>query len=261
MNLKGRALRRALQTADAHRVGGSSDIPLIVDTTELISPEVAYEMLAKNTNNRPINWQRVEEYADVMRRGEWVLHAQGIILDTAGNVLTGQKRLWAVIYSGASVYMRVSRGNSPAVARLLDRGTPQSARDLATRGTGRKHSPLEASIARGILVLKGDPRPRTDALADVIETYAKILAALLSKTAGTCRTRAVLMILSAICVESIDVERALVVARQLEQLAEQLDRVLQPNGAARCWGRGSLFGFALEKARLLVQDVRVTPSE
>jgi hypothetical protein len=254
--MKGRALRRALQTKDAYRIGGPTEIPLIVDTTELISPDVAYELLLKNNNNRPINWQRVEEYARIMARGEWALHAQGIILDTSGNILTGQKRLWAVIYSGTAVYMRVSRGNPPTVGKLLDRGTPQSARDLASRGTGRGHSPVEASVARGILALKGNLRPSTDALAATIEAHAEAMAALLAKSAGTKKTRAVLMILAAICTEVIDTQRALIIARQLDQLAQELEHVLQPHGAAGCWGRGSLFGFALEKARLLVQAPR-----
>ena len=90
--IKGKALRKALETKEAYRL--TEDIPLIIDTTEWITPETAQEMLKRNKHNRPVNWNKVEEYADIMAGGQWQLHAQGIILDCDGNILTGQKRLW-----------------------------------------------------------------------------------------------------------------------------------------------------------------------
>ena len=55
-----KALRRAEKTKDSIRIGG--DVPLSVDTTELITPIVAQEMLKCNKANRPVNWNKVEEY-------------------------------------------------------------------------------------------------------------------------------------------------------------------------------------------------------
>ena len=164
--LKGKALRRALETTDVLRV--NADVPLIVTTTELITPTIAKDMLRRNPHNRPINWSKVEEYAETMRVGRWRLHDQGIMLDTADNVLTGQKRLWAVIKAGVNVYMRISRGNPPETAAVIDRGVPQSSRDLAARETGRLHSPTEASLARAILVLRGNLKPSADVIAAVL---------------------------------------------------------------------------------------------
>jgi len=249
--MKGKALRRALESSDALRVG--ADVPLIVDTTELISPETAQAMLTRNKSNRPINWKKVEEYAAVMARGAWALHAQGIILDTDGNILTGQKRLWAVVYSGVNVYMRVSRGNPPATATLIDRGTPQSARDLASRGTGKKHSPTEASIARGVCVLAGNLRPSLDTLAATIERLSPIVEPLLVETAGTKKTKSVLMILAAICGTGRTEADARTLAKQTELLAGRLDRALEPQTSAACWGRGAAFGLAMENARRIVE--------
>ena len=99
-----KAMKRAMETKDAIRLSGK--IPLIVDSTEEISPEIAQEILKKNKANRPINWHKVEEYADLMARGQWKLHSQGIIIDDKGNLLTGQKRLWAIVYSGVTIPMR-----------------------------------------------------------------------------------------------------------------------------------------------------------
>jgi hypothetical protein len=245
--MKGKALRRALATSDVHRI--TEDVPLIEDRTELITPDVAYAMLERNTHNRPINWRKVEEYADAMRRGEWLLHAQGIILDGHGNVLTGQKRLWAVIYSGKSVFMRVSRGNPAEVAKLLDRGTPQSSRDLAARDTGRKHSPVEASLARGVLALSGTVRPSADLLAETMARYAHAASQVLSLTKGMKKTRAVLMVLAAIVAEGESDEARSSLVKQVDAAVRRLQAAIAPQTPEGCWGRGAAFTLAMEHAR------------
>lgn len=249
--MRGRALRRALETTDAVRLNAS--VPLITDTTELITPTVAQEILQRNRSNRPVNWQRVESYASSMLRGEWQLTAQGLILDEEGCLLTGQNRLWAVVYSGTSVYMRVSRGNPRSAGPILDRGMPQSSRDLATRTTGRKHSPTEASLARAALAMEGMVRPSADCIAGRISILGDRSSALLRATSGTRKTKAVLMILGAIAQLAQSVEMALRVAPQVELLAGRLEKALEPQCSAnQCWGRGAAFSLAMEQARRLV---------
>jgi hypothetical protein len=251
--MKGKALRRALET-DAIRVG--ADLPMIQDSTELITPESAKEFLKRNQYNRPINWRAVEEYAGAMKRGGWKLHAQGVVLDTEGNILTGQKRLWAVIYANTNVYMRVSRGNPVDTARLLDRGTPQSSRDLAARETNRRHSPIEASIARCVCVLNGTLKPSVDQLALAIADCDATSTMVLSETKGTKKTRAILMILGAIVEVSCSTEDAKRLAKQAEWFASRLDTALKPATAEQCWNRGAAFGLALESARRIVEEAR-----
>lgn len=249
--MKGRALRRALQTTDSIRV--NSDVPLITDTTELITPALAHEMLQRNKSNRPINWSKVEEYADAMKRGEWRLHGQGIILDVAGNILTGQKRLWAVIYSGCNVYMRVSRGNPPETAHLIDRGTPQTSRDLASRETRRKHSPTEVSVARAICALMGNTKPSTDVLAITLSANADLTALLLAETKGTKKTKSVLMVLGAVCVVASTADAVRSLAGRVDRLSETLDQCLAPQTASQCWNRGAAFGLAMDHAQRVVK--------
>jgi len=249
-----KAMRRALATQDAHRVAGN--IPLIQDKTELITPELAQQMLERNKNNRPVNWKRVEQYATIMGAGKWELNPQGIIFDKEGNLQTGQTRLWAVIYSETSVYMRVSRGSFSSIGKLLDRGIPQSSRDLATRDTGRKHSPTEASIARAILCLQGTLRPSTDALADQIRNNDQIVTPLLKQTSGTKKTKTIMMILAVICNEIGDTKRALDLAKRVEEFGKQLDSNLKPESTERCWGRGAAFTLAMERAKRIVENGR-----
>ncbi len=248
--MKGRALRRALATADVTRV--NANVPLLTDTTELITPALAQEMLHRNHHNRPINWRKVEEYSDAMSRGAWKLHSQGIVLDTDNNILTGQKRLWAVVYSGTSVYMRVSRGNPKDIARLLDRGTPQTARDLASRDTERKHSPIEASIARALCVLNNNRKPSVDQLADTIANYSQAIQAVMMATSGTRKTRAVLMLMAAIVATCDDLALATRIAGHISAMSDELHISLAPHTPDECWGRGAAFGLALESARRIV---------
>lgn len=248
--MKGKSLRRALKTSDIIRIGG--DVPLLADSTELITPDIAFEFLSQNKNNRPINWKKVEEYAAIMKRGEWKLHSQGIILDTNNNILTGQKRLWAIIYANATVNMRVSRGNPPDVASVLDRGTPQSSRDLASRRTGRKHSPVEVSIARGILALSGNLRPSTDALADALEKNAALATAALHATAGTRKTRPVVAVIAVVCSSSGNAQEVERKSAEVKKWADELERRLAPQSTESCWGKGAAFSLAMAQASKIV---------
>ncbi len=250
--MKGKALKRAMVCNDNIRLDGN--VPLIVDKTELITPQTAHEMLQHNKRNRPINWKKVEEYAELMSSGKWKLHPQGIILDKTGNILTGQKRLWAVIYSDMSVYMRVSRGCLPDAARMIDRGTPQTARDLATRETERKHSQIEASLAKGISILNGDKVASPDKIADIIINRAKSLELIVKETKGTKKTKSVLMILSAVCFKTNDPETIKNMAARTVLLAGKLEENLLPSQADKCWGRGVAFVLAMEQAKKCIEN-------
>lgn len=227
---------------------------MITDTTEMISPEVAYDMLLKNTHNRPINWAKVEEYAETMREGRWELHAQGIVLDPDGNVLTGQKRLWAVIYSTKTIPFRVSRGSPKTSARLLDRHTPQTARDLSARNTGERHSPTEASLARAVLAITGKLKPSVDELAAAIEANFRVFEYLLERTRGTKKTRAVLMVLAAMA----KAKNRDALIPETENIARELEQALAPQTAEQCWGRGAGFVLAMKLADRSIQNRKVT---
>lgn len=245
-----KALRRAAELPDIIRIKG--DVPLIRDLTELITPQIAQEMLKHNKANRPVNWKKVEEYADIMSKGEWKLTSQGIIFDNHGELLTGQKRLWAVIYSDTAVYMRVSRGCPADTVRMLDRGEPQSARDLAARETTRKHSPYEISIARGALLLRGIVKPSKDKLADYLIEKKVILSEILSQTKGTKKTRGVLMVLAAISLMD-DISSIKLKSCNAESYAKELDSILCPSSAEECWGRGTAFTVAMGQAKKCIE--------
>lgn len=246
--MKGKALRRAL-AADPIRVGADA-VTLIVDTTELITPDAARALLTRNHHNRPINWRKVEQYADAMRAGEWRLHGQGIMLDKNENILTGQKRLWAVVYSGVSVYFRVSRGNSPDVATLIDRGDPQTARDLAGRITERRHAPTEISIARAWSALMGNAKPNAEQLALIVAANSDILGLISTGLRRVPKRKALIMVAGALL--SLETNIAEPQIGRLQSLADAFELALLPHRPEDCWNRGAAFTMGMEKAADIV---------
>jgi len=245
-----KSIKRAAKTNQAYRL--DNNVPLIQDTTELVTPEMAKKILSNNKKNRPINWRKVEEYKKVMLAGKWKLHAQGIIIDKNNNLLTGQKRLHAISLSGQPQYMRISRGSPPDTAPLLDRGTPQSSRDLASRDTDRKHSPLEASLVRAILALNKKLRPSIDIMAKNIVKYDEILKIAVSQTKGYKKNKSMQMIIAAACTFS-RIKAELLFPKAIE-LSQKLSKELGEEIVEEYWNKGSAFTLCMERAKAICQE-------
>lgn len=100
---------------------------------EEITPAAAHIYLAFNENNRTVRERDVESYAADMRSGHWMLTHQGIAFDETGELIDGQHRLLAVIKSGVTVKMPVSRG----YASKSSNGIGLFTKDAIDRGRGR----------------------------------------------------------------------------------------------------------------------------
>lgn len=86
----------------------------IKTTWEIITPEKAKEILKKNGKNRSISWSTVNAYARDMAKGYWTEGVGvGISIDENGILRDGQHRLEAIVKSGVSVRMLISRGTDP----------------------------------------------------------------------------------------------------------------------------------------------------
>lgn len=82
-------------------------------TSELtyVTPDMAEKWLMRNTtNNRNLNKDRVAMYANDMKNGNWHVTGQGIQFDVNGTMIDGQHRLHAVIDSGMTIPMMVTKG-------------------------------------------------------------------------------------------------------------------------------------------------------
>ncbi|SDX36263.1 hypothetical protein SAMN05421504_1021159 [Amycolatopsis xylanica] len=96
---------------------------------QLVTPEVAVEILKQNEGNRKLDRATVEIYAGAMKRNEWRLSHQGIAIDQEGELLDGQHRLAAVVKSGKTVPMLVVRGVDRNSFSIVDTGKRRSASD------------------------------------------------------------------------------------------------------------------------------------
>lgn len=90
----------------------------------LVTPQIATDLLATQTRNRPLSDAQVSAFAEIMRAGRWS-DSNDLICVTAGGVLiNGQHRLSAVVKSGVSVWMDVKFNADPA--SVCDRGRPRT---------------------------------------------------------------------------------------------------------------------------------------
>lgn len=117
-----------------------------------VTPAMASHWLETNRVNRAVRQGAVREYAIDMASGRWVFTHQGIAFDDAGELIDGQHRLLAIVQSGCTVRMVVTRGLDPAARRDVDRHakrTPYDAVSLAnpSRSTTREAVSVAAAIA------------------------------------------------------------------------------------------------------------------
>jgi hypothetical protein len=119
---------------------------------ELITPDVAEELLKLNDNNRNPRPDRINKYARAIDLGDWGLTGQPIIIDWNGKLMDGQHRLMAVVQTGTSVSILVVRGVDPKLMPLIDKGAARTAGDAFT-WAGIQHGNVVAAAMRQLLAL------------------------------------------------------------------------------------------------------------
>lgn len=97
---------------------------------ELITPEVAQEYLNKNTINRKINKDIIEQYVNAMRSSQWIPNGDTIKFSNNDKLMDGQHRLSAIISSGKSYNMVVIRGLPEEVFKTIDTGKKRNRSDV-----------------------------------------------------------------------------------------------------------------------------------
>lgn len=122
-------------------------------STELITPQMAQEMLSHNTTNRAASKRHVDFYADIMKSGEWELNGEAIKFAKDGSLLDGQHRLMAVVESDTPVLFLVVRGLDKEVFKTLDTGKKRSDCDVFSIA-GVKNYTCLAAIVRRVYVLR-----------------------------------------------------------------------------------------------------------
>ena len=120
-------------TSIAKKSANSEQIRMVSNTgveyaVETITPDIAKEWLAQNTDNRKFRTSVGEKYARDMRNGEWTENGDAIRFAGDGTLLDGQHRLWGCLHSGRSIVALVVRNLSNASQDTMD--------DLAKRTLG-----------------------------------------------------------------------------------------------------------------------------
>lgn len=112
-----------------------------------VSPELAADLLAKNTANRAINKRAVARYAAAMSRGAWLIGNDAICIGKDGILLNGQHRLSAVVESGCTVQMLFRKDVDQGELFAMDQGNKRIGADIATL-TGHAMSKSQAKALR-----------------------------------------------------------------------------------------------------------------
>ena len=78
----------------------------ITRSLEIITPQIARDLLAKNIQPDPIDSEKVDFFVKLMQSS---FHTTPIQIDGAGNLTDGQHRLQAIVRTGLDVAMLVDR--------------------------------------------------------------------------------------------------------------------------------------------------------
>lgn len=161
---------------------------------ESITPEYAMEVLEHhNPRNRSIAENTVNSYALDMKNGRWTLNHQGIAFDENGDLIDGQHRLWAVVFSGKTIEMLVTRGipveekKGDIILRPMDNIDHMRVRQAGQQlqlGHGIKNGNQVAACLRGIAYMcapaHGRTRLSTATTLAIYELYGKDVEAILA---------------------------------------------------------------------------------
>ena len=140
---------------------------------EHITPAQAKEYLKSNTNNyRTISRSKVREYADAMKSGRWELNGEGIKFAENGTLKDGQTRLAAIIMSGKTIAMNVTRNVANDV-QIYDVGKVRSNSEIGKAMGFECDSTIMA--AANIIVNRFGGRSRRTEVIDYAQKHASEL--------------------------------------------------------------------------------------
>jgi len=152
----------------------------------LVTPAMAQKWLnEKNIQNRSLYQKTVESYAADMKQGLWALNNQGIGFDDERNLIDGQHRLQAVVYSGVTVPMLVIRGlqknffDGHLTQETVDQGKSRGAGDVLALTRGLENANLKSALIRAVIKLctGSNRRVSVGILWEIIKIYEKELNA------------------------------------------------------------------------------------
>ena len=129
-------------------------------TMVTITPEMAVQLLGKNTKNRAINETTVEVYARAIKRGEWKTNGEAIKIARDKRLLDGQHRLRAVILADMPITTYIIEDLEDDAFDTIDIGRTRNASDVLSIAGETNVRALAAAARAVILLHKQDVRKR-----------------------------------------------------------------------------------------------------
>lgn len=161
-------------------------------TTETVTPATATAILRdhNNRNPRPISRDLVRRYSTEMKEGRWRTSPHGLVFATDGELENGQHTLAAIVSSGLTQTLWVTRDAPMGVGEVLDQGRTRTAAQIAGAAL-ESDTPVSRLTSAARIVLDhglGHTKPSNTAIVafarehqGVLERYAGLAK---SYTAG-----------------------------------------------------------------------------
>jgi len=130
-----------------------SDVSISIET---IDKRKALEYLDRNFEfNRSITRRSIENYANQMRNGDWVLSWDAIAFNTKGELINGQHRLSGLIEANTSCEFFVIRNLPHRTAQYSDNGRKRTQSERITIAGTPMHSKSCSAIKNAFTDFKG----------------------------------------------------------------------------------------------------------
>ncbi len=120
----------------------------ITSTIEFITPEIAREILSRNTNNRTIKPTLVKFYMREMDNNKWDVNGESIKIASDGILIDGQHRLEAISRRNKGIHTYVIRGLDASSFLTIDCGKPRNHGDFLKISGIEGNQTLIAASAR-----------------------------------------------------------------------------------------------------------------
>lgn len=188
---------------------------MITTVIEIITPELAAAYLRTNSNNRNLRPGRVAYFQKLIETGEFRTTHQGIAFRPDGTLLDGQHRLAAIVASGATVEVMVSRNVPPSAFDGIDTPEKRSMGDILFGS--EKHGQSRSEIAMFILRECGVRRPTPAEVSSIYSMKGHLFRDLLEFCSTSKRSLSSAPVRAACCywMDNDDHDRALIIYRDL----------------------------------------------
>ena len=140
------------------KAAGRQQAPNLVTRMMRVTPQLAKTWLKDhNTNNRTLRPNYVHKLAADMAHNRYAVHHQGIAFNCDGTLIDGQHRLAAIVESGCSIVMPVTRGVPNASLLAIDDHTKRSMYDSFTLSgaVGGKITPKHVTVTNAMMTGAG----------------------------------------------------------------------------------------------------------